>query len=59
MSHDATHYETWRLKQYLGREIPEEVAARTDRENEFPSDMWKKFGEAGYDVFRAFTLRRS
>lgn len=29
------------------REIPEEVAARTDQENEFPSDMWRKFGEAG------------
>ena len=31
----------------IGREIPEDVAAKTDRENEFPSDMWKKFGEAG------------
>lgn len=30
-----------------GREIPEELAAKTDRENEFPNDMWKKFGEAG------------
>ena len=59
MSHDAIRCKTWPLKQYLGREIPEEVAARTDRENEFPSDMWRKFGEAGYDVFRAFTLRRS
>ncbi|KAI4104620.1 MAG: hypothetical protein L6R37_003141 [Teloschistes peruensis] len=33
----------------LGREIPEEVAARTDRENEFPNEMWRKFGEAGYE----------
>jgi hypothetical protein len=32
---------------HLEREIPEEVAARTDRENEFPNEMWKKFGEAG------------
>ena len=31
-----------------GREIPEEVAAKTDRENEFPTDMWKKLGSAGY-----------
>lgn len=32
----------------IGREIPEDLAAKTDRENEFPSDMWRKFGEAGY-----------
>ena len=31
----------------LGREIPEEVAAKTDHDNEFPSTMWKKLGEAG------------
>ena len=30
-----------------GREIPEEVAARTDQQNEFPAEMWKKLGEAG------------
>lgn len=30
-----------------GREIPEEVAAKTDRDNEFPMEIWKKFGEAG------------
>lgn len=30
-----------------GREIPEEVAARTDQQNDFPADMWKKLGEAG------------
>ena len=30
-----------------GREIPEEVAARTDAQNEFPADMWKKLGDAG------------
>lgn len=33
----------------LGREITEEVAARTDQQNEFPAGMWKKFGEAGYE----------
>lgn len=32
---------------YLGREIPEEVAARTDEQNEFPAEMWKKMGDAG------------
>lgn len=32
----------------VGREIPEEVAAKTDYDNAFPNDMWKKFGEAGY-----------
>lgn len=31
-----------------GREIPEEVAQRTDHENEFPKDMWRKLGEAGF-----------
>lgn len=33
----------------LGREITEEVAARTDQQNEFPAGMWKKLGEAGYE----------
>lgn len=32
-----------------GREIPAEVAARTDEQNEFPADMWKKLGDAGYE----------
>lgn len=31
----------------LEREIPEEVAARTDAQNEFPAEMWKKLGDAG------------
>lgn len=39
------------MSHHIGREIPEEVAARTDRENEFPADMWRKFGEAGYILF--------
>lgn len=59
MSHDATRCRIWPLKQYLGREIPEEVAARTDCENKFPSDIWRKFGEAGYDASRALKLRWS
>ena len=50
MSHDPSRRKTWSLKQCLGREIPEEVAAKTDHENEFPLDMWRKLGEAGYDA---------
>lgn len=30
-----------------GREITEDVAARTDAQNEFPPEMWRKLGEAG------------
>jgi len=30
------------------REIPEEVAQRTDHSNEFPNDMWQKLGAAGF-----------
>ncbi|SLM34798.1 isovaleryl-dehydrogenase [Lasallia pustulata] len=37
-----------RVQEFTRREIPEEVAARTDRQNEFPSDMWKKLGDAGF-----------
>lgn len=36
------------VQDFARREIPEEVAARTDRENAFPNDMWVKFGEAGF-----------
>jgi hypothetical protein len=35
-----------------GREIPEEVAARTDSQNEFPAEMWKKLGDAGLVLSR-------
>ena len=38
----------------LGREIPEEVAAKTDRENAFPPALWRKLGEAGYDKSRLY-----
>lgn len=35
-----------------GREITPEVAAQTDQMNEFPADMWKKMGDAGYVVIQ-------
>jgi hypothetical protein len=35
------------LIKLIGREIPEDLAAKTDRDNEFPKHMWKKFGDAG------------
>ncbi|KAL9020868.1 MAG: hypothetical protein Q9185_001939 [Variospora sp. 1 TL-2023] len=37
-----------RVQDFTRREIPEEVAAKTDHDNAFPNDMWKKFGEAGF-----------
>ncbi|KKY19225.1 putative isovaleryldehydrogenase [Phaeomoniella chlamydospora] len=36
------------VQDFARREIPEEVAASTDRQNEFPMDMWKKLGGAGF-----------
>ncbi|RYN27856.1 Isovaleryl-CoA dehydrogenase [Alternaria arborescens] len=36
------------VRDFAQREIPEEVAARTDKQNEFPNEMWQKFGEAGF-----------
>lgn len=36
-----------RVQEFTRREIPEEVAAHTDRSNSFPNDMWKKMGDAG------------
>lgn len=36
------------VQDFARREIPEEVALKTDRENEFPNEMWRKFGEAGF-----------
>jgi isovaleryl-CoA dehydrogenase len=35
------------VQEFTKREIPEEVAARTDAQNEFPAEMWKKLGNAG------------
>ena len=37
-----------RVQEFTRREIPEEVAAATDRNNDFPDSMWKKLGEAGF-----------
>ncbi|EXJ62948.1 isovaleryl-CoA dehydrogenase [Cladophialophora yegresii CBS 114405] len=37
-----------RVQEFTRREIPEEVAAATDRNNDFPQHMWKKLGEAGF-----------
>ncbi|KAL1602160.1 hypothetical protein SLS59_004845 [Nothophoma quercina] len=36
------------VQDFTRREIPEELAAKTDRDNAFPNDMWQKFGEAGF-----------
>lgn len=32
----------------LGREISEDFAAKVDKENDFPEEMWQKLGEAGF-----------
>ncbi|OTA99259.1 hypothetical protein M426DRAFT_325299 [Hypoxylon sp. CI-4A] len=37
-----------RVQEFTRREIPEEVAASTDKSNAFPADMWPKLGEAGF-----------
>ncbi|EAL91706.1 isovaleryl-CoA dehydrogenase [Aspergillus fumigatus Af293] len=37
-----------RVQEFTRREIPEEVAARTDSQNEFPAEMWRKLGDAGF-----------
>ncbi|PWY96435.1 acyl-CoA dehydrogenase NM domain-like protein [Aspergillus sclerotioniger CBS 115572] len=37
-----------RVQEFTRREIPEEVAAKTDAQNEFPAEMWKKLGDAGF-----------
>ncbi|KAL8811554.1 MAG: hypothetical protein Q9200_001697 [Gallowayella weberi] len=39
-----------RVQDFTRREIPEELAAKTDKDNEFPNEMWKKFGDAGYEA---------
>ncbi|KAF2175770.1 hypothetical protein K469DRAFT_743182 [Zopfia rhizophila CBS 207.26] len=36
-----------RVQEFTRREIPEEVAQKTDQDNAFPNEMWRKFGEAG------------
>ncbi|KAJ5672519.1 hypothetical protein N7507_001646 [Penicillium longicatenatum] len=37
-----------RVQDFTRREIPAEVAARTDEQNNFPAEMWKKLGDAGF-----------
>jgi len=37
-----------RVQEFTRREITEEVAAKTDKTNAFPNDMWPKLGEAGF-----------
>lgn len=36
------------VQDFARREIPEEIAAKTDRDNAFPNAMWEKFGAAGF-----------
>lgn len=37
-----------RVQEFARREIPEEVAQKTDSDNAFPMPMWKKLGDAGF-----------
>jgi len=37
-----------RVQEFTRREITEEVAANTDKTNQFPPEMWGKLGEAGF-----------
>jgi len=37
-----------RTIEFARREIPNEVAQKVDHSNEFPMEMWKKMGEAGF-----------
>lgn len=37
-----------RAQEFTRREIPEDLAAQTDRQNEFPASMWRKLGGAGF-----------
>lgn len=37
-----------RVQEFTRREIPEELAAKTDRSNSFPNEMWQKLGDAGF-----------
>src|ERR1700728_3039631 len=38
----------WQAADAAGRGIPESLAEKTDKNNEFPSEMWKKLGDAGF-----------
>ncbi|EPQ64662.1 Bgt-1183 [Blumeria graminis f. sp. tritici] len=37
-----------RVQEFTRREIPEEVAAKTDKSNAFPNNMWHRLGNAGF-----------
>ncbi|KAL2023542.1 hypothetical protein VTK56DRAFT_2150 [Thermocarpiscus australiensis] len=37
-----------RVQEFTRRELTEEVAAATDKSNNFPADMWAKLGDAGF-----------
>lgn len=37
-----------RVQEFTRREISEEVAAKTDKTNAFPNEMWQKLGDAGF-----------
>lgn len=37
-----------RVQEFTRREIPESVAAHTDKSNAFPNEMWEKLGSAGF-----------
>jgi len=37
-----------RVQEFTRREIPEELAAKTDKSNAFPNELWEKMGEAGF-----------
>jgi isovaleryl-CoA dehydrogenase len=47
-SHDELDELRERVHDFTRREIPEELAARTDKTNAFPAEMWEKLGEAGF-----------
>ncbi|CAK7241205.1 MAG: hypothetical protein STHCBS139747_002665 [Sporothrix thermara] len=37
-----------RVQEFARREVPEEVAAAADKNNDFPAALWPKLGEAGF-----------
>ncbi|RFU71950.1 isovaleryl- dehydrogenase [Trichoderma arundinaceum] len=47
-SHEELEELRERVHDFTRREIPEELAARTDKTNAFPMEMWQKLGEAGF-----------
>lgn len=47
-SHDDLVDLRERVQEFTRREIPEEVAHKTDHDNRFPAGMWEKLGSAGF-----------